>query len=218
VRKNRVHENNLPNSSHEGVEQLIPSGSGILVIGTDLTTVRQNLVTGNSFVGIGVANTTLLARLGGFPIDVEPFPDHTRVIGNTALGNGGAQPIPFLPPGVDLIWDGTGTDNCWSRNRFGASLDLNLLGGTPTPVLPACRWLILGPPRAWRRAERGRSHRCRERSPSVRRKARPRWAAEVARPIEWYASKAPQHSAGLSPGAARGALTAARPPCERASG
>ncbi len=139
VRNNRVHDNNLPNPASEGFVEFVPSGSGILVVGTDTTTVQQNVVTGNSFVGIGVANTGLLAQLGGFPIDVEPFPDHTRVLGNVALGNGGAQPIPFLPPGVDLVWDGTGTDNCWSRNKFGASLDLNLLGGAPTSSLPACR-------------------------------------------------------------------------------
>ena len=126
VRNNRAHDNNLPNASDEGFEQFVPSGSGILVVGTDSTTVQQNVVTGNSFVGIAVANTGLLAQLGGFPIDVEPFPDHTRVLGNTVLGNGGAQPIPFLPPGVDLVWDGTGVDNCWSRNRYGASLNLPL--------------------------------------------------------------------------------------------
>ncbi len=139
VRNNRVHDNNLPNFSGGGLADFVPSGSGILVVGADTTTVQQNVVRGNSFVGIGVANTGLLALLGGPPpIGVEPFPDHTRVLGNVVLGNGGAQPIPFLPPGVDLLWDGTGADNCWARNKSGASLDLNLLGGTPTTTLPAC--------------------------------------------------------------------------------
>jgi hypothetical protein len=36
-------------------------------------------------------------------------------------------------------------------------------------------------------------------------------AAEVARSIEWYASKAPRHSRGLSATTARRALTAAAP-------
>ncbi|HEX9109736.1 MAG TPA: parallel beta-helix domain-containing protein [Longimicrobiales bacterium] len=139
VRNNRVHDNNLANFSGGGLADFVPSGSGILVVGTDATTVQQNVVTGNSFVGIGVANSGLLTLLGGPPpTDIDPFPDHTRVLGNTVLGNGGAQPVPFLPPGVDLIWDGTGTDNCWSRNKFATSLDLDLLGGNPTPLLPAC--------------------------------------------------------------------------------
>jgi parallel beta-helix repeat protein len=135
--RNRVHDNNHLNFAGEGFEQFVPSGSGILVVGTDATEVRDNAVTGNSFVGIGVANTGLLAALAGVPIDdIEPFPDGVHVRDNRVTGNGGAQPIPFLPPGVDLLWDGTGTGNCWEGNQFDTSL--NLFGGTPSTSLPSC--------------------------------------------------------------------------------
>ena len=136
---NNLHDNNRPNPSTEGIDAFVPTGSGILIVGTDATDVRANRITGNSFVGIGVANTGLLAQLAGVPIDdIEPFPDRVRVQDNTVAGNGGAQPIPFLPPGVDLLWDGTGTGNCWKGNVFDSSLDLDLLGGAPSPSLPGC--------------------------------------------------------------------------------
>ena len=139
VTDNDLHDNNRPNPSTEGIDAFVPTGSGILIVGTDATDVRANRITGNSFVGIGVANTGLLAQLAGVPIDdIEPFPDRVRVQDNTVTGNGGAQPIPFLPPGVDLLWDGTGTGNCWEGNVFDSSLDLDLPRGAPSPSLPGC--------------------------------------------------------------------------------
>jgi parallel beta-helix repeat protein len=137
IARNRVHDNNHVNFADGGFEQFVPQGSGVLVIGTDRTVVRDNEVTGNAFVGIAVANTGLIAQLAGVPIDVEPFPDGAEVRGNRVTGNGGAQPIPILPPGTDLLWDGTGTA-CFAGNTFTTSLDLDLPGGSPTPILPAC--------------------------------------------------------------------------------
>lgn len=60
-----------------------PVGSGILVVGTDQTTVRNNTGHRNGFVGIAVADTDLLAQLVGGPIEMEPFPDGARVENNT---------------------------------------------------------------------------------------------------------------------------------------
>jgi parallel beta-helix repeat protein len=136
---NSVQENNLPNPAETGFEAVVPSGSGILIVGTDATTVQQNRVTGNQFVGIGVTSTTLLGQLAGRTVvDIDPFPDHLRVLDNVVTGNGGTQPIPVLPPGVDLLWDGTGGDDCWGRNAFGTSLNLNLPDGSTNTLLPAC--------------------------------------------------------------------------------
>lgn len=137
--RNQARDNNLPNFADGGFEQFVPPGSGVLIVGTDATTVQDNIVTNNSFVGVGLANTGVLAELAGVPLgDLEPFPDGARILHNEVTGNGGAQPIPFIPPGVDLLWDGTGADNCWSGNTFETSLNLDLLGGMPSPTLPAC--------------------------------------------------------------------------------
>ncbi len=127
---NRVHDNNHANFAAPGeIESFVPSGSGILVVGTDRTTVSQNVVTGNAFTGIAVGSTLLLGALAGLPpeafADIEPNPDGTRITGNVVTGNGGASPIPFLPA-VDLLWDGSGMGNCWARNRFGSSYPATL--------------------------------------------------------------------------------------------
>lgn len=126
VAGNRVSDNNLENFAEEGeIAAVVPRGSGILVVGTDGTRVERNRVTGNDFVGIAVASTNLVAALAGLPpeaIDVEPDPDGARVRDNVVTGNGASPPDLGLGlPGVDLLWDGTGTDNCWSGNDFDSS-------------------------------------------------------------------------------------------------
>lgn len=140
---NHVHDNNHPNFAEHGLEMFVPPGTGMLIIGIDDSSIVNNTVTGNAFVGIALGNTGLLAELAGIPLgDNDPFPDGVRVIDNAVTGNGGAQqsPIPFLPPAasVDLLWDGTGEGNCWSGNTFASSLNLDLFGGSPSPELPAC--------------------------------------------------------------------------------
>ncbi len=133
VRGNRVHDNNHPNFAAPGeIESFVPTGSGILIVGTDATTVSGNTVTGNQFTGIAVGSTLLLGALAGLPpeafADIEPNPDGARIVRNVVTGNGGASPIPFLPA-VDLLWDGSGTGNCWRGNRYGSSAP---------PTLPVC--------------------------------------------------------------------------------
>jgi hypothetical protein len=43
------------------------------------------------------------------------------------MGNG-TTPAPTLPPvfAVDLAWDTTGTDNCWSNNQAGTTFPASL--------------------------------------------------------------------------------------------
>jgi parallel beta-helix repeat protein len=134
VSGNRVHDNNRANFAAPGeIEAAVPSGSGILIVGVDRARVEENTVAGNAFTGIAVGSTLLLGALAGLPpeafADIEPNPDGVRVRNNVATGNGAAPSIPFLP-GVDLLWDGSGTTNCWSDNTFITSAPTNL---------PACR-------------------------------------------------------------------------------
>jgi parallel beta-helix repeat protein len=132
---NYVHDNNHVNFASPGdITALEPSGTGILVIGADHTTVENNVVTNNNFIGIGVASTTLLTQLAGITFtDIEPNPDGTQVENNVVTGNGQRpSPIPdIVPTGADLLWDGSGKNNCWSDNVF-----VTVFSPIPLPVCP----------------------------------------------------------------------------------
>jgi parallel beta-helix repeat protein len=124
--ENTVRDNNRPNFAPEGdLVAAVPAGTGILLVGVDTVVAEDNTVTGHAFIGIGVGSSLVLAALAGIPpeafADIEPNPDVVRVRENTVTGNGTVSPIPFLPP-ADLFWDGSGTGNCWARNRFGTSV------------------------------------------------------------------------------------------------
>jgi len=86
--------------------------------------VRDNRVTGNHFVGIGVGSSRLLIALGAYPPSafgsIEPNPDGTRVANNFVTGNGGGPPVIGFPSS-DLLWDGSGVGNIWVGNRFETS-------------------------------------------------------------------------------------------------
>ena len=133
VAGNTVRGNNRPNFAAPGdIVAAVPAGTGLLVVGADRVIVEDNTVTGHDFIGIGVGSTLILAAIAGLPpeafADIEPNADGVRVRNNRATGNGTASPFPFLPP-ADLLWDGTGTANCWTGN----------VAGTLVPLaLPAC--------------------------------------------------------------------------------
>jgi len=133
VAGNTIRANNRANFADPGdIVAAVPAGTGLLVVGADQVTVQDNTVTDHDFIGIGVGSTLVLAAIAGLPpeafADIEPNADGVRVVGNRATGNGRASPFPFLPP-ADLLWDGTGTGNCWSSN----------VAGTLVPLtLPAC--------------------------------------------------------------------------------
>lgn len=133
LRQNRVYDNNLPNFAEGGLAAGVPSGSGILAVGIDHSLFEQNTVTGHDFLGIALATSLVLGQLAGVPpeafADIEPNPDNVKIIKNHVTGNGINPPaLPFTA--VDLLWDGSGTDNCWDKNTYDSSF--------PDP-LPVCQ-------------------------------------------------------------------------------
>ena len=134
ISKNIVHDNNRPNfADPDDLVSFVPDGLGILIIGTDDTIVTKNQATNNDFAGIGVGSTLLLGNLAGIDpgailADIEPFPDSVEVRKNRALGNGANPPSPFPFPGADLLWDGSGSENCWGDNIFATSFPAQLPG------------------------------------------------------------------------------------------
>jgi parallel beta-helix repeat protein len=119
VEGNVVTRNNRPNpvAPDSGDELgLVPTGSGILDIAADDVTFRRNVVVGNSSVGIAVVATPF----AGLDPRVEPNPDRTRVVDNVFLRNG-LHPDPLRANGqaADIVYDGSGSGNCFARNVFG---------------------------------------------------------------------------------------------------
>lgn len=133
---NYVHDNNHVNFAEPGggFEAFVPSGSGILIVGTDKTTAKNNKVSGNNFTGIATVSTLVLGLIAGIPAgafaDIEPNPDGAIIEKNELSNNGTAVPAGLPFPGVDLLWDGSGNNNCWSKNAFTTSYP---------PALPGCK-------------------------------------------------------------------------------
>jgi parallel beta-helix repeat protein len=118
IEGNVVAHNNLPNAVTPGAGDLgaIPTGTGILASGTDRLLIRRNIVVGNDSGGIALLSNPLA------PADrrIDPDPDDDQIRDNVALHNGlRPDPLRATVPGADLIYDGSGTGNCFARNRFG---------------------------------------------------------------------------------------------------
>jgi parallel beta-helix repeat protein len=129
---NKVHDNNLANFGNPGdIASFVPSGSGILIIGADRTTVQDNRVTRNSFFGIALVSVQFLVQIGALPPgslkDIEPNPDGTLIENNNVVRNGQSSSIQGIPP-ADLLWDGTGTGNQWIGNHYHTSYPKHLPG------------------------------------------------------------------------------------------
>jgi parallel beta-helix repeat protein len=132
--KNQVRENNLPNfAKPPEMESVLPSGVGILLLGINNTVVQDNHVANHQFIGVALVSTLVMAALAHLPpeafADIEPNPDGVKIVSNKVTGNGFQPPEGFPFPGVDLLWDGSGSGNCWSRNVYHTSFP---------DVLPAC--------------------------------------------------------------------------------
>jgi parallel beta-helix repeat protein len=129
---NRSLRNNKANTCVEPDDAVcdVPPGTGMLLIATDRNRVVANVVRGNNSYGIALTNycvATNLSPTDCAALDIEPNPDGNRILTNTVRGNA-AAPDPSFPAvfAVDLAWDTSGSDNCWSGNRAGTSFPASL--------------------------------------------------------------------------------------------
>jgi hypothetical protein len=75
----------------EVVESFVPSGSGILVVGVDNVTVKDNNISDNNLCGHATVSTLLgqlPACLRKLFADIEPNPDGAKIINNVLINNG----------------------------------------------------------------------------------------------------------------------------------
>jgi parallel beta-helix repeat protein len=125
--RNIFRSNNRPNpiTDPDDILSLLPSGSGLLIIGADSVIARSNTITLNNSVGIAVVQ--LPPALAALDPRINPFPDDDEIRQNVVMLNG-QNPDPKLAPfpGSDLIWDVSGTNNCWNRNVYNTSFPQQL--------------------------------------------------------------------------------------------
>ena len=134
VRQNLILANNRPNpvTDPSDILSLLPSGVGLLNVGGDGLTAAGNIVTGNDSAGILIAQ--LPPDAAALDPRIDPFPDHNEIRNNVTLENG-ASPDPKIAPlpGADLLWDTSGSGNCWAGNTAESSFPdpLPRCGGKP---------------------------------------------------------------------------------------
>ncbi len=136
ITDNDVHDNNHPNTGNPSDTQgTTPPGTGLVILGGSSVTVQNNRVSNNGFAGIIVASyCTEVSPCS--TLDMDPDPKNDRILDHTLSGNGTMPPSNPLEASLagDLVWDKTGTSNCWAGNTPSATV--KILGGSQ---LPACQ-------------------------------------------------------------------------------
>jgi parallel beta-helix repeat protein len=120
IAANRINANNRPNTSTDEDLARLPSGVGVLVVGSDNVKIRTNEVTGNNTWGVAITYNPLASE----DPRIDPNPDSNEVRLNVVLGNGAHPPSGLT--GADLFYDGSGQGNCFAQNRFATSVPANI--------------------------------------------------------------------------------------------
>jgi parallel beta-helix repeat protein len=127
IERNVIRANNLPNPFPPPPPffddlQLLPSGSGVLNVGGDAITIRDNVIIQNGSFGIGIVDN---------PFGFGP-PDDNRVLSNIVQRNGG-NPDPRAALSGDIVYDGSGTNNCFAGNVFKTDDPAGIVSSFPCP-------------------------------------------------------------------------------------
>lgn len=133
VHDNVINNNNADNFSLPGeIGELVPEGTGILILGGDDVQVYNNELHDNRTVGIAIFSSAT-----AFPpekLDIGPNPERIHIYDND-YNNNGYDPAESLIelgiPGSDVIWDVSAWDI-----RVDESSDIS----TFPPSLPSSSW------------------------------------------------------------------------------
>ena len=146
MRNNWIHDNNKENTARPGsILALVPSGTGVLYLGADQSTIAGNVVENNGFTGIAIAdycltvlNTPFDCFTGSDPSITPEFiadqaASENAVLNNTLFNNGNdVDPgNPFGFAAADLTLLSTELTNCYAGNSFLTAF--SIIG-----VLPPC--------------------------------------------------------------------------------
>jgi len=131
VRKNRIINNNHTNfGDPTSTVGKVESGTGLLIMAADRTTVTENEIRGNNSFGVAVVGLAI-AFPKGKTFDVGAIPEGNRIYNNKLAENGrnpGASVKQLGAMNVDILWDGSGWDNSFEQSgvkTFPAMLPTN---------------------------------------------------------------------------------------------
>jgi parallel beta-helix repeat protein len=146
MRNNWIHDNNKDNTARPGsILSLVPSGTGVLYLGVDQSTIEGNRIENNGFTGVAIADYCLTVLdtpydcFGGLDPTITPefiadqAASENTIRGNTLINNGYAMDPnnPFGFAAADLTMLSLDPSNCYADNAF--SSFFSLFG-----VLPPC--------------------------------------------------------------------------------
>lgn len=135
IAENNVHDNNRPNTEDPGGPTAdTPPGTGMVILGGSMVTVRNNMIANNGFQGVLVSSYCTGRSVPCIDLDIDPDPQNVHVVNNRLIDNGTSPPAPLSHFAADLFWDRKGEGNCWSGNTPTATAIV--LGGT---TLPMCK-------------------------------------------------------------------------------
>jgi parallel beta-helix repeat protein len=127
IEQNVIVRNNRPNQSVEPELAMIPSGTGMLDVGSDTLIISGNVVADHDTFGVVIAQNPRAAE----DPRIEPHPDGNQVQRNVVLGNG-RHPVDALLGG-DIVYDGSGTGTCFAHNLFRSATPANIEELFPCP-------------------------------------------------------------------------------------
>ena len=127
IENNVINANNLPNPFPPPPPffddlQLLPSGTGILNVGGDHVVIRDNVVNRNDTVGVALVES---------PFGFGPPDDN--VVSSNVIQQNGKHPDPRSPGSGDILYDGSGSGNCFSDNVFKTDFPPGITGFFPCP-------------------------------------------------------------------------------------
>ncbi len=115
-----VTENNLPNPVSGGTLGMLPTGTGLLLIGHDRAYVENSDFTDNVYAGVVMVDHCLVTG----DTDEDCAPDDNTIVGNTITGNGldPTDDNDFAELAADVIVLGAGEGNCMADNVYDTSV------------------------------------------------------------------------------------------------
>jgi len=138
IHDNYVHDNNREKGDARpgSTVTLVPSGTGIILIGTDDSEVYNNRVENNNSIGVGVASLYIAFKPEQIGNEIGPLAERNRVYNNIYINNGNDPSDEYRGyglPGADVLWDATGYGNTFDET--GIKMFPPVLASSKTPGL-----------------------------------------------------------------------------------